>query len=102
MQTILKVLRDNKSQVGIDDGFLTQLSTNSPNDVLSTSPSSDSCEVVFVRDDAYEFQDKGAKRQRSQLNSFGCSPNQANSKTIFIFMDPFIFPYRSNGKPESE
>ena len=99
MQTILKVISDNRGQASIVDDYLVQFASKAaqePQSVEFPSPYAD--DVVFARDDADETRDKGAEKPRAQLGSLGQSPNQANGNTKFIFMNPIILSYRRDGQ----
>lgn len=101
MQTILKVVHDNRRQANIVDDYLAQFCARSANVSLSIeSPFFNEDNIAFVRDDAYEFRQSRAKRQRAQLGSFENLPNQANSTTQFILinLNPIILLYRHHGQ----
>jgi hypothetical protein len=101
MQTILKVVQDNRGQASMVDNYLAQFSAKAANEALSIeSPSSDGDNVAFVRDDAYELRDNCAEQQRAHLGSFEHLPNQANNTAQFILINfnPIILLYRRNGQ----
>jgi hypothetical protein len=101
MQTILKVVHDNRGQANMVDDYLAQFSARSANESLSVrSPFFDEDNIAFVRDDAYEFRHSRAEQQRAELGSFEHLPNQANSTTQFILINlsPIILLYRHNGQ----
>ena len=91
MQTILKVVRNNRGHVGMIDDYLAQYCAESTDDSPSIeTASSEGDNVAFVRDDADKFRDNCGEQKRAQLGSFEGSPNQANSKTLLIHMNPII------------
>ena len=99
MQTILKVIRDNRGQASIVDDYLVRFvskAAQEPQSVEFPSPYAD--DVTFARDDAHETRDNCVEKSRAQLESFGPSPNQANGNTKFIFMNPIILSYRHDGQ----
>jgi len=99
MQTILKVIRDNRGQADMVDHCLAQFvvkASKEPEPIEFPSPDAD--DVAFARDDAHESRDNCAKKPCAQLGSFGRSPNQANGKTKFVFMNPIILTYRPDGQ----
>lgn len=102
MQTILKVVHDNRGQASMVDDYLAQYCARSANEALSIdSPFLlDDNNIAFVRDDAYEFRDTRSERKRAPLGSFEHLPNQANSTTQFILinLNPIILLYRPNGQ----
>lgn len=101
MQTILRVVEDNRGQANMVDSYLARFSAKASHAKLSIESSfSDDDNVAFVRDDAYELRDNCAERQRAQLRSFEHLPNQANSTTQFIVinLNPIILLYRPNGQ----
>ena len=101
MQTILKVVHDNRGQASMVDDYLAQFCARSVNGEPSIeSPFFEDDNIAFVRDDAYEFRDNRAERKRAQLGSFEHLPNQANSTTQFILinLNPIILLYRPNGQ----
>ncbi len=99
MQTILKLVRNNRGQAGMIDDYLAQYCAETTNEALSIETgSSESDNVAFVRDDADEFRDKSAEQKRAQLGSFEWPPNQSNSKILHIYMNPVILLYRPNGQ----
>ncbi len=97
MQTILKLVSDNRGQASMVGDYLAQFHAKAANEAQSIEAvSSHADDVAFVRDDADEFRDNCAEQKRAQLGSFGQS-NQANSKTVFIFVNPIILSFRRNG-----
>ena len=98
MQTILRVLNDNRGQGSMVDHYLSRFCERDANEAQSSEfDTGDSDNLAFLRDDADEFQDNCAEQQRAHLGSFRDLPNQANSKTQFIFMNPIILLYRPDG-----
>jgi len=99
MQTILKVIRNNRGHAGMIDDYLAQYCAEISNEALSMeTASSEGDNVAFVRDDADKFRDNCGEQKRAQLGSFEWPPNQANSKTLLIHMNPIILLYRPNGQ----
>ncbi|SRR5258708_4103003 len=101
MQTILKVVRDNRGQASMVNDYLAQFCAKAANEALSIeSPFSDGDNVAFVRDDEDELRDNCAEQQRVYLGSFGRLPNQADSKmqSILINLNPIILLYLPNGR----
>src|SRR6266567_5525450 len=98
MQTILKVVCDNKGQARMVDDYLAQFCAKAANEAQSIEFPSSTDDVAFARDDADEFRDNFAGKKRAQLGSFGKLPNQANSTTQSIFVNPIILSYRPNGQ----
>ena len=99
MQTLLKVVFDNRGQASMVHDYLALFHAKAAANEAQfiESLSSDTDDVAFARDDAREFRDNGAERERAQLGSFGQVPNQANSKNLFIFVNPIILSFRRNG-----
>jgi|KBSSwiStaDraftv2_1062776.scaffolds.fasta_scaffold1345695_1 hypothetical protein len=97
MQTILKVVHDNRGQAIMVYDYLSQFCARSANEALSID---DDDNIAFVRDDAYEFRYTRGERQLAQLGSFEHLPNQANGTTQFILinLNPIILLYRRNGQ----
>jgi hypothetical protein len=99
MQTILKVICDNRGQASIVDDYLVRFASKAAQEPRSVEfPSPYANDVAFACDDANETRDNCAEKPRAQLGSFGQSPNQANSNTKFIFMNPIILSYRPHGQ----
>ena len=99
MQTILKVICDNRGQASIVNDYLARFARKAaqePQSVEFPSPYAD--DVVFARDDADETRDKCAEKPRAQFGSLGQSPNQANGNTEFILMNPIILTYWRDGQ----
>jgi len=66
MQTILKVVHDNRGQASMVDDYLAQFCARSANEALPIESSSfDDDNIAFMRDDVYEFQDNREERQRA-------------------------------------
>jgi len=100
MQTILKVVHDNRGQASMVDDYLAQFCARSADEALPIESSFDDDNIAFVRDDAYEFRYTRGERQLAQLGSFEHLPNQANGTTQFILinLNPIILLYRRNGQ----
>ena len=99
MQTILKVVCDNRGQASMVDDYLVQFCAKAANEAQAVEfASPDGDDVAFVRDDAEEVRNNCAEQPRAQLGSFGRSPNQANDKTTIIFINPVILSYRPDGQ----
>jgi len=95
MQTILKVICDNRGQADMVEQYLVHFAIKASKEPESIEvPSQDADDVAFARDDAHEFRDNCAEKPCAQLGSFGQSPNQANGRTKFVFMNPIILTYR--------
>jgi hypothetical protein len=95
MQTIVKVICDNRGQAHMVDHYLAQFAVKAskePESIEFPSPSAD--DVAFGRDDDHESRDNCAEKPSAQLGSFGQSPNQANGRTKFVFVNPIILAYR--------
>jgi hypothetical protein len=98
MQTILKVVCGDGSQATMVDAYLLQFCEKAANETQSIEfPSPDADDVAFAWDDANEFRTNCAVKPRAQLGSFRESPNQANGKMQFIFINPMILSYQPNG-----
>ena len=99
MQTILKVICDNRGQANMVDDYLVQFAAKAAQEPESIEfPSPYANDVAFTRADGHESRDNCAEQPRAQLGSFAQSPNQANGNTNFIFMDPIILSYRPDGQ----
>lgn len=99
MQTIVKVICNNRGQADMVDHYLARFAIKSSQEPKSVEfPSPDADDVAFARDDAGESRDICAERPRAQLGSFGQSPNQADGRTKFVFMNPIILTYRPDGQ----
>jgi len=99
MQTIVKVISDNRGQAHMVDHYLAQFAVKAskePESIEFPSPGAD--DVAFARDDDHESRDNCAEKPRAQLGSFGQSPNQANGRTKFVFVNPIILTYRPDGR----
>jgi hypothetical protein len=99
MQTILKVICDNRGQANMVDDYLVKFAARAaqePESIEFPSPYAD--DVAFTRADGHESRDNCAEKPGAQLESFGQSPNQANGKTKFIFMNPIILSCRPDGQ----
>ena len=72
MQTILKVVHDNRGQASMVDDYLAQYCARSANEALSIeSPFLlDDNNIAFVRDDAYEFRDNAFRTKARTLGQF--------------------------------
>jgi hypothetical protein len=80
--------------------FLVQFCAKAANETQSiefTSPDAD--DIAFARDDANESRTNCAEKPGAQLGSFRQSPNQANDKMQYIFINPMILAYQPNGNP---
>ena len=99
MQTMLKVVLDNRGQASMIDDYLLRFCAKAANEEQAIEfPPIDADDVAFVRDDAEEIRGNSAERPRVRLGGFGSSPNQANSKTKLIFINPVILSYGPNGQ----
>ena len=99
MQTILKVVCGNGSQASMIDAYLIQYCEKVANDTQSIEfPSPGADDIAFAWDDANESRTDCADKPRAQLGSFRPSPNQANDKTQFIFINPVILSYQPDGQ----
>ena len=99
MQTILRVVSDNRGQASMIDDYLAQFAARTASEDLSSEPPSfDSDNIAFIRDDVNELRDNCAELERTHLGSFRQLPNQAKSKTQLIFMNPIILLHRPNGQ----
>ena len=99
MQTILKVVCDNRGQASMVDDYLVRFRAKAANEEQAMEfPPPDADDVAFVRDDAEEIRGNSAEQPRAQLCCFGSSPNQANSKTKIVFINPVILSYGLNGQ----
>src|SRR5258708_5301911 len=98
MQTILKVVCNNRDQAGMVDDYIVRFCAKAADEAHSIEfPSPDPDDVAFARDDAHEFPDNCDEKLHARLGSFGQWPNQANSKLQIIFVNPMILSYRPNG-----
>ena len=99
MQTILKVVCDNRGQVSMVDDYLVRFCAKAANEEQAIEfPPPDADNVAFVRDDGGEIRGNRAEQPRAQLSSFGNSPNRAMSKTTIIFINPVILSHGPNGQ----
>ena len=99
MQTILKVVCNGKAQASIVEDYLAQFCVKAASETPSVEfPSPDADDVVFAKDDADEFRNEPNGQQRLRLGSFEKSPNQADSKTQLIFVNPIILSFQPNGQ----
>jgi hypothetical protein len=99
MQTTLKVVCDNRSQASLVDNYLVRFCAKAANEGRAIEfPPPDADDVAFARDDAKEIRGNSAEEPRAQFGGFGSSPNQANSKTNIIFINPVIISYGPNGQ----
>ena len=82
MQTILKVVCDNRGQVSMVDDYLVRFRAKAANEEQAIIlPPTDTDDVTFMRDDGGEMRGNRAEQARAQLSGFGSSPNRAISKT---------------------
>jgi hypothetical protein len=94
MQTILKVVCDNRGQASMVNDYLVRFCAKAANEEQAIEfPLPQADNVVFVRDDAGGIRDNRAEQPRLQLGGFGSSPNQANRKAKLIFINPVILAY---------
>ena len=99
MQTILKVMCDNRGQASMVDDYLVRFCAKAANEEQAIEfPPPDADNVAFVRDDGGEIRGNRAEQPRAQLGGFGNSPNHAISKTTTIFINPVILSYGPNGQ----
>jgi hypothetical protein len=99
MQTILKVVCDGRSQASMVDEYLAQFCAKAASELQSIDLSSSDAEgFVFAKDDADEVRNHRPEKIRARLGSFERSPNQANSNTQYIFVNPIILSYRPDGQ----
>jgi hypothetical protein len=99
MQTILKVICDNRGQADMVDQYLARFAVKASRESESIEfPSMEADDVFFARDDVRESRDDCAQKAKVQLGSFAQSPKQANGRTKFVFMNPIILSYRPNGQ----
>ena len=99
MQTIVRVICDNRGQADMVGHYLAQFAVKASKEPeLIEFPSPDADDVAFARDDAHESRADLAEKPRAQLGSFGQSPNQANGRTKFVFINPIILTYRPDGQ----
>ena len=99
MQTILKVMWDNRGQGSMVDDYLVRFRAKAANDEQAIEfPAPNADDVAFVRDDADKIRDNSAEQPRAQLGGFRSSPNHANSSTKTIFINPVILSYGPNGQ----
>jgi len=99
MQTILRVVCDNKGLAPMIDNYLARFISKAESEASSTEViSSEDDNIVFVRDDSDEPREDYAEEQRAQLGSFDLWPNQAQSKLQLIYMNPIILLYRPDGQ----
>ena len=106
MQTILKVICDNRGQTQIVNDYVATFCaklTSESSAMASQRTNFDFPEtddVAFVEDDCQEplteNDDEVGKRLR--LGSFGPLPNQVNKNTQLIFVNPIILSYWPNGR----
>ncbi len=99
MQTMLKVVFDNRGQASMVDDYLVRFCAKAANEEQAIEfPPLDADDVAFVRDDAEEIRGNSAEQPRAQLGGFGSSQNPSNSKIQFIFINPVILSYGPNGQ----
>jgi hypothetical protein len=99
MQTMLKVICDNRGQASMVEDYLVRFCAKAANEEPPIEfPPPDADDVAFVRDDAEEIRGNGAEQPRAQLGGFGSSPNEANNKTKIIYINPVILSYGCNGQ----
>jgi hypothetical protein len=99
MQTILKVVCDNRGQASIVDEYLVRFWAKAGNEEQVIGfPAPDTDDAAFVRDDAEEIQGNSAEQPVAQLGGFGSSPDQANSKTKIIYVNPVILSHGPKGQ----
>ena len=100
MQTVLRVVVDNRGQAAIVDDYLVRFSDRAVNEGTSIefpSPSAD--DVAYARDDADEVLNHPSEKPRGQLGSFPRTPNQADSsKMLFIHVNPAILSFQPDGR----
>jgi hypothetical protein len=98
MQTILKVVRDNRGQANMVDNYIAafceRFADESP---LSMFPT-EHADVAFARDDAHDLLVSSRDQSAASLGSFCASLHQTNDKVRFVFVNPVIVSYRSNGQ----
>jgi hypothetical protein len=99
MQTMLKVVCDNRGQASLVDDYLVRFFAKAANEEQAIEfPPPDADDVAFARDDAEEIRGNRAEEARAQLGGFRSSPNQANSKTTIVFINPVIISYGASGQ----
>ena len=99
MQTILKIVCDNRGQASMVDDYLVRFCDKATSESPGIDiPSRDANDVVFVKDDSQEFSDERRASPRAQLSSFGAPPNQASPNTVLIFVNPIIISFGPDEK----
>lgn len=98
MQTIVRLMCDNRSQASMLDDYLVRFCEKVAKETQAIEfPSPGADDIAFARDDANEFRTNCAEKRPAQLGSFSQLPNQANDKMQFIFINPIILSYKPNG-----
>ena len=107
MQTILKVVCDNRGQTQMVNDYVAQFCAKLANEKSARDaprtrldfPETD--DVAFVKDDCQEVASEvseNAPVPLVRLGSFGPFSNQVNENTQLIFVNPIILSYRPNGR----
>lgn len=95
MQTILKVMCDNRSQARMVDDYLVRFCAKAATEEQAIEfPSPDADDVTFVRDDEGEMRGNRTEQLRAHLGGFG----QSNGKTTIIYVNPVILSHGPDGQ----
>ena len=95
MQTILKIVCDNRSLAHLVDDFILRFCEKATSDAPTVDhslPKAD--DVAFGKDDCADPERAHVEGERTNLGSFG--PTQVNENTKLIFVNPLILSYRPN------
>lgn len=99
MQTILKVVCDNRGQAHMVEAYLAEFcarfAAESP---LREFPASDADDVAFAWDEERKLPASSVDQPIGGLGSFRPSLHQANERVSFVFVNPVIVSYRPNGQ----
>ena len=100
MQTILKIVCDNRSLSNMVDDFILRFCAKATGEVpVVDIPTHHADDVAYVRDDRCEVEPSHGAGQRANLGSFEMPPSPAEQdepRTTFIFVNPVILSFRPN------
>lgn len=98
MQTILKVICDNRGQAHMVEEYLAAFCERFGVDTPLSEFPVEHDDVAFVRDDSCGLSAFAQDQSAAGLGSFCAALHQANERVQFVFVNPVIVSYRPNGQ----
>ena len=98
MQTILKVVYDNRGQAHMVEEYLAAFCERFTGETPLSKFPVEHDDVAFARDDTHDLPACTQHQPVASLGSFRASLHQANERVHFVFVNPVIVSYRPNGQ----